>query len=151
FPFTVRVENALLAYVGYLGKSLWPVGLAVYYPHPGAAVSGAGALAAGLFLAVLTALVLGPGRRWPYLAVGWLWSLGTLVPVLGLVQVGGQALADRYTYVPLIGLFMALVWGAADLAAWRLPRPYLAAAAAAVLVACAVQTATQVGYWRSSQ
>jgi tetratricopeptide (TPR) repeat protein len=151
FPLAARLGNALLAYASYLGKTLWPMHLAVHYPHPGPAVSVAGAAAAGLLLAVLTALVLGPGRRRPYLAVGWLWFLGTLVPVIGLVQVGSQALADRYTYIPLIGLFLALTWGAADLAAaWRLPRPYLIATAALVLSACGALTWVQVGYWKSS-
>jgi Tfp pilus assembly protein PilF len=147
-PLAARIGNALLAYVGYLGMMLWPVHLAVYYPHPGTGVSVGWAVAAGLLLAAVTALVLGPGRRRPYLAVGWLWYLGTLVPVIGLVQVGGQALADRYTYVPLIGVFLLLTWGAADLAtAWRLPRSYPAATAALVLFACAVLTEVQLGYW----
>jgi tetratricopeptide (TPR) repeat protein len=151
FPLAVRVGNALLAYVTYLGKMLWPAHLAVYYPHSGADVSVVGALGAGVLLVVITALVLGPGRRRPYLAVGWLWYVGTLVPVIGLVQVGGQALADRYTYVPLIGIFLLLTWGAADLAAaWRVPRPYLIAAAAAVLSACVALSWVQVGYWKSS-
>jgi tetratricopeptide (TPR) repeat protein len=175
FPLAARVGNALLAYVGYLGKMFWPVNLAVYYPHPGPAVPVLPALGAGLFLSALTALVLGPGRRWPYLAVGWLWYLGTLVPVIGLVQVGGQALADRYTYlgtlvpviglvqvggqaladrytyVPLIGLFLLLVWGVTDLAqGWRLPRQCLAATAAVVLSACAALTWAQVGHWDST-
>src|SRR5262249_35857667 len=102
FPLTARLGNALLAYVGYLGKMLWPLHLAVYYPPPGSRVSVVSALGAGLLLVAITGGVLGPGRRWPYLAVGWLWYLGTLVPVIGLVQVGSQALADRYTYIPLI-------------------------------------------------
>jgi Flp pilus assembly protein TadD len=151
FPLTERIENALLAYAGYLGKTLWPTHLAVFYPHPGSGVSAVGAVAAGLLLAVITALVLGPGRGRPYLAVGWLWFLGTLVPVIGLVQVGGQALADRYTYVPLVGLFVLLTWGAADLAAaYRLPGRFLAAAAGGVLTAFAVLTWVQVGYWKST-
>jgi tetratricopeptide (TPR) repeat protein len=150
YPLDVRVWNALLACTGYLDKMLRPVYLAVYYPHPGSAVAVGHALGAGLLLAVLTALVLGPGRRWPYLAVGWLWYLGTLVPVVGLVQVGGQAMADRYTYVPLVGLFLLLTWGAADLAAaWRVPPPYLAGTAALVLSACVALTWVQVGYWSS--
>jgi tetratricopeptide (TPR) repeat protein len=151
FPLTARIGNALLAYVAYLGKMFWPTHLAVYYPHPGPTVSGVQVLGAGLLLVAVTMLVLGPGRRWPYLAVGWLWYLGTLVPVIGLVQVGGQAMADRYTYVPLIGLFLLLTWGAADLAAaWRLPRPYPIAAAAVVLCVCVVLTWLQVGYWQST-
>ncbi len=151
YPPDVRAWNALLAYVGYLGKMLWPTHLAVYYPHPGAGVSVARALGAGALLLAITALVLGPGRRRPYLAVGWLWYLGTLVPVIGLVQVGAQAMADRYTYVPLIGPFLLLTWAAADLAAaWRVPRRSLALAAAAVLCACGALTWVQEGSWRSS-
>jgi Tfp pilus assembly protein PilF len=149
YPFEVRVWHALESYAVYLGKTLWPLHLAVYYPHPGAAVSVGWALAAGLLLAVLTALVLGPGRRRPYLAVGWLWYLGTLVPMIGLVQIGRQGMADRYTYVPLIGLFLMLTWGAADLAtAWRLPRFYLAAVAGVVLAACAALAWSQLGTWK---
>jgi tetratricopeptide (TPR) repeat protein len=150
FPLGVRVGNASLGYVEYLGKMFWPMNLAAFYPHPGDSVSAVRALGAGVLLAVVSWLVLFPGRRWPYLAVGWLWYLGTLVPVIGLVQVGDQALADRYTYVPLIGIFLALVWGAADLAlAWRLPRAGVAALTAAVVSACVVLTWTQIGYWGS--
>jgi Tfp pilus assembly protein PilF len=150
-PPAARLGNALLAYASYLGKMLWPTHLAVYYLHPGAAVPIAGALAAGALLLVITVLALAWGRRRPYLTVGWLWYLGTLVPVIGLVQVGGQALADRYTYIPLIGIFLALTWGAADLAAaWHLPQSASAAGAALVLSACGVLTWLQVGHWRSS-
>jgi Flp pilus assembly protein TadD len=147
-----RLENALLAYVGYLWEMVWPLHLAVHYPHPGSGVSVPAVLGAGLFLAVVTGLVLGPGRRWPYLAVGWLWFLGTLVPVIGVVQVGPQAMADRYTYVPLIGIFLLLTWGVSDLAlAWSVPRSTLVAATALILVACVALTWTQVGYWKSNQ
>jgi Flp pilus assembly protein TadD len=150
-PLPARAANAVLAYVAYLGQTFWPLRLAVLYPHPGAAVPAGRVLAAGALLVAVTALVLGPGRRRPYLAVGWLWFLGTLVPVIGLVQVGDQARADRYTYVPLIGVFLLLTWGAADLAAaWRLPRPALAAAVAVVLAACSALTWVQVGTWASS-
>ncbi len=152
FPLTARIGNAVLAYVSYLGKTFWPMRLAAFYPHPGPAVPWAKVLGAALLLVALTVLVLGPGRRWPYLAVGWLWYLGTLVPVIGLVQVGRQGMADRYTYIPLIGLFVLLTWGAADLAAaWRLPRAYPTAAAALVLSACVVRTWFQVGCWQSTQ
>jgi tetratricopeptide (TPR) repeat protein len=151
FPLAVRIGNTLQAYVSYIGQMLWPTHLAVYYPHPGAAVSAAGALGAGAFLVVITVLVLGPGRRWPYLAVGWLWYLGTLIPVIGLVQVGSQGMADRYTYVPLIGLFLLLTWGVSDLAAaWDLPRRCLVAATAVVLFACGALTWFQVGHWQST-
>jgi Flp pilus assembly protein TadD len=152
YPLNVRVWNALLAYVSYLGKMLWPAYLAAFYPHPRAAVSVLHALGAGLLLVVLTGLVLGAGRRWPYLPVGWLWYLGTLVPVIGLVQIGNHGMADRYAYVPLIGLFLLLTWGAADLAtALRLPRPVLLAITAAVLSTCVSRTWVQVGYWKSDR
>jgi protein O-mannosyl-transferase len=150
YPLPVRIGNALLAYVAYLGKMLWPMNLAVFYTHHGAQISVAGTFAAGLFLIIFTGLILGRGCRWPYLTVGWLWYLGTLVPVIGLVQVGTQAMADRYTYVPLIGLFLMLVWGACDLAsALQLHRFYLVAITIIVLSACGLLTWIQLGYWQS--
>jgi tetratricopeptide (TPR) repeat protein len=151
-PLRVRLENVVQVYVTYLGQLLWPARLAAYYPHPGLTITAARVLGSGLLLLGITALVLGPGRRWPYLAVGWLWYLGTLVPVIGLVQVGGQALGDRYTYVPLIGLFLALTWGLSDLAAaWHLPRLVLVGITAGFLCVCAAFTWTQLGYWRGDQ
>src|SRR5579883_3308734 len=151
-PLEARLGNTLLAYTSYLGKMLWPTHLAIFYPHPRSDLSWAWVTASGLLLAVITVLVFGPGRRWPYLAVGWLWYLGTLVPVIGLVQVGSQSMADRYTYVPMIGLFLMLSCGAADLAAaWRLPRSYLAAAGVLVLAACAVLTWNQLDAWKSTR
>jgi tetratricopeptide (TPR) repeat protein len=112
-----RIANALAAYVGYIGKMFWPAGLAVLYPHPRVHLPGWQAAGAFLVLAILSALVLAAARRKPYLLVGWLWFLGTLVPVLGLVQVGNHAMADRFTYMPLVGLFVLLVWGCFDLTA----------------------------------
>jgi tetratricopeptide (TPR) repeat protein len=151
-PLGVRVWNALLAYVAYIGKMLWPMHLAAYYPHPGAAVSVTHALGAGLLLVLITVLVLGPGRRWPYLAVGWLWYLGTLLPVIGLVQISTQGMADRYTYVPLIGLLLLLTWAVADLIrALHLPRFVPAVAGGGVLAACAALTFVQLGYWADDQ
>jgi tetratricopeptide (TPR) repeat protein len=150
-PFTTRLANALVAYVSYLGKMFWPVHLAVLYPHPGQNLPPWQAVAAALVLAALSFLALRQARRHPYLLVGWLWYLGTLVPVIGLVQVGRQAMADRFTYVPFIGLFIALVWGAAFLAArWRALRFLLPVGAGVVLSALAVCTWAQVGYWRDS-
>jgi tetratricopeptide (TPR) repeat protein len=152
YPWGVRVCNAALAYVAYLGKVFWPAHLAAHYPHPGSAVSVAGAAAAAAVLLAVTALVLGPGRPRPYLAVGWLWYLGTMVPTVGLVQIGTQGMADRYTYVPLVGVFLLLTWGAADWAGGRrLPRPFLAALAAVPLAACAALTWVQLGYWKSDR
>jgi tetratricopeptide (TPR) repeat protein len=150
-PFTTRLANALVAYVSYLGKMFWPVHLAVLYPLPGQNLPLWQTGAAALVLAALSFLALRQARRQPYLLVGWLWYLGTLVPVIGLVQVGQQAMADRYTYVPFIGLFIALAWGAAVLAArWRAPRFLLPVGAGVVLSVLAVCTWAQVGYWRDS-
>jgi tetratricopeptide (TPR) repeat protein len=149
--FTSRLANAMVAYVGYLGQMFWPAHLGVLYPLPGHNLPIWQALAAGLALAVLTLLALQQARRHPYLLVGWLWYLGTLLPVIGLVQVGKQAMADRYTYVPFIGLFIVVVWGMADLGArWRVPRFLLPVGAGVVLSALMICTWVQVSYWRDS-
>lgn len=148
---TARVANALVAYVRYLGKAIWPTDLAVLYPHPGhwpvAAVLGA-----TLILLALTAGALWLRRRQPWLAVGWLWYLGTLVPVIGLVQVGIQSMADRYTYVSMLGLGLAVVWGAAHLAArhegWRAALAVLTVFYAALAL---VLTREQIAFWRDSE
>lgn len=149
FPVWIRVENALLACVTYLGKLFWPSGLTAYYPHPGHHVSVYQAFAAAALLSSITFVVLVPGRRWPYLAVGWLWYLIALVPVIGLVQVGSMAMADRYTYVPMIGIYLMLVWAAGDLVqAWQLPRTAVVAAAALLVAASGYLTWNQVKYWK---
>ncbi len=150
-PFTTRLANALTAYVGYIGKLFWPAHLAVAYPYPAHNPPLMPVLVAAGFLAALTFLALRQARRRPYLLMGWLWYLGTLVPVIGLVQVGRQAMADRYTYVPYIGLFIAVVWGLAELAArWRTSRFLLPVGAGMVLAGLALCTWVQVGYWRNS-
>src|SRR3972149_4979289 len=118
-----RLANALASYAVYLGKSLWPTGLAVYYPHP-ALVSGGASVSAATW-AGGAALMAGTGgglrlrRRRPYAAVGWLWYLGMLVPVIGILQVGMQARADRYAYLPLIGIYVALAWAAGEIGSRR--------------------------------
>jgi tetratricopeptide (TPR) repeat protein len=146
-PLAARFENALVSYAVYILKMLWPVNLAVFYPYSQASLA-APAVAAGIALGAVTVLVIRVFPRWPYLAVGWLWYLVTLLPVIGLVQAGAQARADRFTYIPMIGVSIALVWGAEEaLAAW--PRLRLALAAA-VCPACLVLTWLQVGYWRDS-
>jgi hypothetical protein len=150
--FRERLGGAAIACVRYLGKAVWPDNLAVIYPYDRNLASFWG-LPAAVVLVALTVLVVRRGRRQPWLLVGWLWFLGTLVPVLGLVQVGAQSMADRYTYVPLIGIFMAAAWGVAawSAAAPRPWRPWAAGAvAAAALVACAGATAVQVGTWKDS-
>ncbi len=150
-PLTSRVANALVSYISYMAKMVWPLNLAVFYPHPGNTIPLWQPLGAALILAGLSLLCIRQSRRHPYLLVGWLWYLGTLVPVIGLVQAGEQALADRFTYVPLIGLFIILAWGAADLTAgWRRQRVILAGGAGVMLVALLGLTWQQVGYWRDA-
>ena len=120
-PVSLRMENAVVAYLRYLAKAVWPFNLAVFYPHYEHALPLWEALGAGVVLAAITAYVVYWRRSRPYMIVGWLWYIGTLVPVIGLVQVGDQAMADRYTYLPLVGVFIAVVWGVADV--WRRPLP----------------------------
>ncbi len=153
-PLGERLANAVLAYVGYLQHTLWPSGLAVFYPHRGATATAGLVLAAAALLALVSAAVLAARNNRPYLVTGWLWYLGTLVPVIGLLQVGEQGMADRYTYVPLIGVLLAAVWGIADLAGpgtgrARL-RPWLAGAAAIAILACATLSRAQAGHWKDS-
>lgn len=147
-----RVGNALVSYATYAGRSFWPTGLAVFYPHSGADLSGlAVALSAVLLLAVSAAAWRLRGPH-PYFAVGWAWYLGMLVPVIGLVQVGSQAMADRYTYLPQIGIGIALAWGGAELCA-RLPgrRVGVPLLAACVVAALAITTTFQIRHWRNSE
>ena len=149
-PMDVRMVNALVSYVNYIGKMIWPLKLAVFYPHPGILPIWQAA-GAGLLLVCISILVIRAGQRTPYLAVGWLWYIGTLVPVIGFVQVGAQSMADRYTYVPLIGLFIIIAWGVADLTArWRYQRPVLAICTGVALSAFAICTWFQVGHWHNS-
>ena len=149
-PLGRRISNAVVSCVLYIAKALWPSRLAAIYPYPAPPPAWAVALGAAAVVAVSVLAVRARARR-PWLPVGWFWYLGMLVPVLGLVQVGSQPMADRYTYVPLVGLFIVLAWGAADLAG-RDPRRRAVTTAAAVLVvaACAVAARAQVGHWRSS-
>jgi Flp pilus assembly protein TadD len=153
-PLGERVANAVVSAVAYLADTLWPAGLAAFYPHP--AVGGGGtpawlAAACGLVLAAITAVALRLRRRCPYLAWGWLWYLATLVPVVGIVQAGVQARADRYTYVPLIGVLVAAAWGAADLLEGALrirrgpPTPSAAPSRAVRVAAAAVALAAVLG------
>jgi tetratricopeptide (TPR) repeat protein len=148
YPPAARLGNAAIAYWAYLAKTVWPTGLAIYYPHPGSELAVADAAGATIVLAAVTAGAVALRRRAPYLLAGWLWYVGTLVPVIGLVQVGGQAYADRYTYFPQIGILLAVCWGAADLARAR-PRLAPAAAVAAALVLAAL-TWSQQAVWSDS-
>jgi len=150
-PLSSRIATALAAYVWYPLKTFWPTRLAVLYPHPLDALPLWQPLGAGLILALVSLVIIRLSRRYPYLPVGWLWYVGTLLPVIGLVQVGNQAWADRYTYVPLIGLFIMAAWGARDLTAGlpgaRLLRPL---GAGIILTALLILTLRQVSYWRDS-
>jgi tetratricopeptide (TPR) repeat protein len=147
----LRAANALDAYGAYLLDSVWPSGLAVFYPHPLRELPLQRALLAGLLLASVTAGALVAARSRRYLAVGWLWFLGTMVPMIGLVQVGMQARADRYMHLPSIGLSIALAWGATDLLARRRAgRLALAGAGGAALVALGAASAAQLEHWRDA-
>ncbi len=147
----VRICNALVSYVAYIIQTILPTGLAVYYPHPETFVvwEVAGAV---LILAALTAVVFVFARRRGYLAVGWLWYLGTLVPVIGLVQVGSQSRADRYMYIPMVGLLIAAVWGIGEVVRRRRAWEVVTAVCCVIFIAAfAVGTWVQTGYWRDSR
>jgi hypothetical protein len=148
-PLEARVANAAWSGVAYLGKTLWPSGLAVFYPFDASPPLARTAAALALLIA-LSAAAAWQARRRPWLLVGWLWYLGMLVPVLGLVQVGSQAMADRYTYLPLIGLSVALGWSAQELARSPRLRPWVIGVVCIWLVVCTALARTQVGTWRDS-
>lgn len=155
-PFAARAANAVVAYVTYIWKTVWPADLAFFYPHPALvgggsfrlpAVAGAGLILTGASYAALRWV-----RSRPYLFVGWAWFLVTLVPVIGLVQVGEQAWADRYAYLPLVGIYVAVAWGVREaLASWTGGRTIVRAAAGALLLGLAATTWAQVGHWKNSQ
>jgi len=145
-----RLANALVSYVSYIGMMMWPGHLAVYY-HQSAAASGWQALLCALCLGSISTLVVLWRQERPYLAVGWLWYLGTLVPVIGLVQIATFTMADRYTYVPLIGLFMMIAWGLPDLLPpWKYQRMALLLSAGIVVLAFTARTRSQVRHWENS-
>jgi hypothetical protein len=146
-PLSVRLSNGLVSYVKYLMNAFWPTGLAPMYPHPGDSLRAWQVYGALLILLTITLLVVERRRR-PYLLVGWLWFLGTLVPMIGLVQVGRQAMADRYAYLPLLGIFIMVCWGVADWAAEeRLPAALLPAVSIVVVLALSIVARRQIGYW----
>jgi tetratricopeptide (TPR) repeat protein len=146
--FTVaRIGNALVAYMRYLGKAFWPAKLAVMYPYHGHSIPAWAILSSAAALLFVTAVVL-HFRSHRYLVVGWFWFLGTLVPVIGVIEVGMQAMADRYAYLPFIGLFIAVVWGVAETARWRkIPAVWLAAPGVLILGALGMLTRHQIPYW----
>jgi Flp pilus assembly protein TadD len=144
-PFSLRLANALLSYVAYLGKTVWPTQLSIVYPYRTEVSLSAVVLAACLLAAITVAAAMNR-HRFPFLLVGWLWYLGTLLPVIGIVQVGHEAMADRYTYIPLIGIFIAIVWSCDALIRQR---AWLVVTAAIVLGTLAACTFSQVRYWRN--
>jgi Flp pilus assembly protein TadD len=147
-PFGARGGNALISYWRYLGKMFWPANLAVFYPHLGYWPWPEVALAGGLVVGLSGFLFL-HRERFPFLLIGWLWYCGTLVPVLGFVQVGDQAMADRYTYLPALGMLIFVVWGGDALARrWHFLLVPGAAAVVAAIVACLAMTRQQLGYWQ---
>ena len=149
-PLAMRIENAAISYVTYIGQLFWPTRLAFFYPYPQSipAWQAAAAFAVVLTVSVLTVLV---WRTRPYLAVGWFWYLGTLLPVIGLVQVGKQAHADRYMYIPMVGLLVMLAWGAADvIKKWPRTKIAIAAAAAVSCAACMALAWKETANWQNS-
>ena len=149
---SARIRVALWAYAEYLVKTIWPRDLVAFYPDPGNSLPLGVAAACGLALTVGTVLVVRAARRHPYCCTGWFWYLGTLVPAIGLVKVGNQAMADRYTYVPSIGLFiMAAWWIPAKVAGWRLRKAVLGISGLTVIAILATATRIQVGYWKDTR
>ena len=148
--FSSRVANALWAYERYISKTFWPVDLSILYPHPYHWPAGL-AIGAALLLALWSGLSIWRARQNPYLPVGWFWFLGTLIPTIGLVQVGSQSMADRYMYIPSIGLFILVVWGINDFLNWRPHwRRITAFAGSVALAGCLVGTEIQLSYWQNS-
>jgi tetratricopeptide (TPR) repeat protein len=151
YPIASRLATALESYAGYLGKTSYPADLAIIYPFRVAHSAGNVALAVALLVAI-SVMVFATRRNRPWLATGWLWFLGTLVPMIGLVQVGSQAMADRYTYLPSIGLLVALVWGASEFVAGSQRRARFAIGLTLVVLAVfAVATVRQIGRWKDSE
>jgi protein O-mannosyl-transferase len=150
-PLSARLGNALISYGRYLGKLFWPVNLAVYYPHPGHWPLGKVLLAGGLILGI-SVLVWVSRRRYPYLLMGWLWYCGTLVPVSQVIQTGAHAMADRWTYLPCLGVLILVVWGARELIqGWRYRALALSVTGGTAIVLCLALTRHQIGYWQESE
>ncbi|MCH7803157.1 MAG: tetratricopeptide repeat protein [Acidobacteria bacterium] len=150
-PLGTRVGNAVLAYGLYLKKMVWPMDLVVFYPHPGSSLEAWPVVLAALVLLGISLVVWWQDQRYRYLVVGWLWYLGTMVPVNGLIQVGAHSMADRFAYVPFIGLFIIAVWGATDMMRrLRFKREWLAIAALCMLMPLSVLSRVQLSYWRNT-
>ena len=151
FSLTVRIANAFVSYASYAVKAIWPHNLTIFYPHPGNALPLWQVLGAILLVGGASFLAIRSLKKYPYIAVGLFWYLGMLVPVIGLVQVGQQAMADRYTYIPMTGLFIIIAWGFSDLSTkWHYRKIVLTLFAVIILSVLAVSTFFQLGYWRNS-
>jgi tetratricopeptide (TPR) repeat protein len=150
FSLKARISNALVSCVHYISKAIWPVNLAVYYPHPGDTLPWWQVFGAALAIASVSVLAVRVIKDYPYVSVGWFWYLGTLVPVIGLIQVGYQAMADRYTYIPLIGIFIIVSWGGSDvLGKWHFRKTALAGLAVIILSVLTARTYVQLGHWKN--
>ncbi|MDH7481118.1 MAG: tetratricopeptide repeat protein [Armatimonadota bacterium] len=166
-PFGIRLENAIVSYLAYIFKMVWPAKLAIFYPHPMAGLPIWQVLGTSAILIIASILAIIVLKKYPYICVGWFWYLGTLIPVIGLVQVGTQAMADRYTYIPLIGIFIIIAWGIPDLIARleehrisrittrriyssRLRLSFLQFIACISIIAFSICTWSQLGYWKNS-
>jgi hypothetical protein len=150
YPLNRRLANALVSTCAYLWKTVWPTDLSIFYPYPRSFSPAFVASAAAVLIAV-SGIAVALRRKRPYVFVGWFWFLGTLVPVIGLVQVGRQAMADRYTYLPHIGLFVAIVWGLGDAVhVVKMPRNIVAMGTSIALLGLAILTIAQLGYWQNS-
>ena len=148
---SARLTNAMVSYLEYLGKMIWPRGLSILYPHPGNTLAVWKGILCGIALVGITAIVIKFIRKAPYLAVGWFWYLGTLVPVIGIVQAGVQAMADRYAYVPLIGIFIIAAWGVPELISkWRYKEKVLSISVGIIIPTLLVTTWWQVNHWKNS-
>ena len=151
WPIRIRIANGVVSYVKYLGKMIWPHPLAAFYPHPGHSLTIWKAAGAGLLLVCISVLVVRGARRYPYLVVGWLWYIGTLIPVIGFVQAGSQAMADRFTYIPLIGLYIIIAWGVPEIVPrWPHRNLYLATLSTTLFLFLMALTWKQVQYWKNS-
>ena len=150
FPLPARMENAAVSYLRYLVKAFWPEPLAIPYPHPGHWPAALVLVSTGLFV-VLCMGAFWSARKFPFALTGWFWFAGMLVPVIGLVQVGDASMADRYTYLPLVGIFIVVVWGVAEMCGQlRIPKPPVFFATVLILAACGLQSRNQLKFWQNS-
>jgi len=150
YPLCVRIGNTFISYIAYIGKMIWPSNLAVFYPYPGVLIPWQ-IFGSVFLLSAITLVVIWRAKKCPYLATGWLWYIGTLVPVIGIVQAGWQAMADRYSYIPLIGLFIMVAWGVPTLIkSEEIRKKLLFPVGVASLAILAVLTWQQCGYWKNS-